>query len=373
MKRRTLKSVALSSLFLLLLAGCGSSEDGPSLGEWTLETDDLRLSETLRVSETEDFYFGSITALDVTSAGRIVVADRQARNIKVLQPDRTLIDTLGGPGEGPGEFRRLTSVQIARGDSLFAYDHQLGRLTVFGPDAPYEESRSVTIERKGGIPLRTRALSNGYVTRFVIPPQPDPGVTRTEPRTWRYIDESGTPGDTVFTAPGPLVLATERGFGQIPLSSGVYYAWGPNGRLYHGWNDSLHVEARSIDGSSEVIASLPTEPAPVTEKDRDSLLNQIDNERWRNKMAPVLPDTKPAFTEMVVSDAGRTWVKRPGESPAAESVSWWILDPETKTIQQTQLPPDVELMVVRDGKAYGTTTTEMGAPALVRYTVNVNE
>jgi hypothetical protein len=83
--------------------------------------------------------------------------------------------------------------------------------------------------------------------------------------------------------------------------------------------------------------------------------------------ASALPDTKPAFTAMTVSDEGRIWVKRPPTRPDAATVPWWILDPETKTIQQAQLPPEVELMVVRDGKAYGTTTTGRGAPALVQY------
>lgn len=101
-----------------VLWGCGA-EQTSNLGEWTLRRSGLTLTENLRVSETKEFYFGSIRNLDVTSGGHIVVADPRAHDIKVLRPNGTLLDTLGGPGEGPGEFQRLRGVQVARGDSIY--------------------------------------------------------------------------------------------------------------------------------------------------------------------------------------------------------------------------------------------------------------
>jgi len=39
----------------------------------------------------------------------------------------------GGDGEGPGEFRAITSFLTVRGDTLTVYDTRLGRLTVLDP------------------------------------------------------------------------------------------------------------------------------------------------------------------------------------------------------------------------------------------------
>jgi len=53
--------------------------------------------------------------------------------------------------------------------------------------------------------------------------------------------------------------------------------------------------------------------------------------------------------------------------PDPEKATWWILDPDQETIRKAQLPAAVELQVVRDGQAYGTTQLDRGAPAVERY------
>lgn len=369
------RRILLFSAFFLCvcLAGCSSNESS-SLGDWTLKTSELTLTEDLRVSETEAFYFGSITALDITSDGRIVVADRAASNIKLLRPDGSLLDTLGGPGEGPGEFQTLTRVGVDARDSLYALDLQRAQITVYAPADPYERHRILTVPRDQGFMTLLYVLPNGRLAgSFGSSMAPEDGITRPAPSAVRPIDDTGTPGDTLLldrSRQMAFAFGENGGFtaDAVPFSRETVTAVGPSGRLYHGWTDSLHVEAHSLDGTSEPVASVPTDPVPVTEAARDSALNDLDKE-VRSMAASALPDTKPAFTAMTVSDRGRIWVKRPAEHPDAETIPWWILDPETKTVRQTQLPPEVEIMVVRDGKAYGTTTTEMGAPAVVRYQI----
>lgn len=143
---------------------------------------------------------------------------------------------------------------------------------------------------------------------------------------------------------------------------------GPNQRIYHGWTDSLHVTALDVGGASEEVVSVPTDPVPVQAAERDSALTDLRDD-LRSKVESVLPETKPAFTDLVVADDGQLWVQRPAAGPEPETVPWWVLDPERKTIREARLPPEVDLEVVRDGLAYGVTTTDLGAPAVVRYQV----
>jgi non-ribosomal peptide synthetase component F len=138
--------------------------------------------------------------------------------------------------------------------------------------------------------------------------------------------------------------------------------------LYTGWSDRLQIQAHAVDGPTETVVDIPTPPVPVTEKDRDSVLTEVSSD-LQSIMAPAIPETKPTFTDLVVSDDGRLWIRRPPEDAGAETTDWWILVPETKTIQAARLPRTVDLEVVREGAAYGTTTTEVGAPAVVRYQI----
>ena len=356
----------------LTLLGCGSEED-PDYGDWTLQEESLSLTEELRVSETDDFFFGAIADLDVTGDGHLVVADREASNLKVLRPDGTLLDTLGGPGEGPGEFEQLTSVQLARGDSIYAHDVQRFQLTVFAPPPALEVARTVTFPREDGYAVQVWTLDDEFTVEFAQSGSaPEEGVSRRSPRVWRQVSDAGTPRDTLMQGPGwkTAVVAQNGGFRlrTVPFARRMIATLGPDEVLYQGWTDSLTVRAVSVNGSSSTVASIPTDPVPLTDAARDSALSDVSDE-MRPVVASGLPDTKPTFTDLVVAADGRLWVKRPVEAPDAESADWWILDSETKTIQKAQLPPEVDLEVVRDNMAYGTTTTEAGAPAVVRYRI----
>ncbi len=356
----------------LLLTSCGDSSSGPSYGDWTLK-DSLQLTENLHVSETENFFFGSATTLDVTSDGRIVVADRQANNLKVLRPDGTLLDTLGGPGEGPGEFQQVMQIQVARGDSLYAYDFRQSRLTVFEPEAPYSVTRIVNVTREKGFVSKLLVLENQLVGQFGSGfGRPEEGIQSPDPNTWRVIGDDGSPGDSLFQTQRGRFAFSKAGdrfrIRPIPFQRKEGVTNGPDSRLYHGRTDSLHIQARTADGRSEVVASVPTDPVPVTEAARDSALSDV-SDQVRAMVASALPDTKPAFASFLVADDERLWVKRPSEHPDSETVPWWVLDPDAKTIRTVRLPAAVELHVVKDGQVYGTTTTEMGAPAVVRYRI----
>jgi len=363
----------LSSLVLLglLLAGCGDSSNTPSLGDWTLKTDGVTLTEDLRVSETEAFYFGGIADVAVRTDGQIAVADHKANDVKVLTPDGALAHRLGQQGRGPGEFQRVGVVQWARGDSLFAYDLQASRLTVFAPVPPLPRARTVSVSREDGFPMRVYVTDPRLIVEISSRVPPSDGDPRY--RRVRSLSEGGVPGDTLFTARREeSIIIRNDGvfqFRPLPFARESRIALSPTGRLYAGYEDSLRIVAHEWNDTQDVIADVPAPPVPLTDADRDSALAAIDNDQMRQAVAKALPDTKPAFTDLVVADDGHLWVRRPPKNPTAETTAWWVLAPETKTIRTVQLPREVNIEVVQKGKAYGTTTTEVGAPALVRYRI----
>jgi hypothetical protein len=334
--------------------------------------DGVSLTENLRVSEAEAFYFGSVDDLDITSDGRMVVLDADAaRVLKVLRPDGTLLDTLGRRGRGPGEFQGPTTVDVARGDSLYVFDNTLDRLSVFSPPPSSELTRSVVITSDKGDVSSVRALGARLVAERTPEFNRTEGLSRPPPNTWHLLDGTDVSAPSLLRAQRRKVafsLGDQMGvIARLPFGRSTRVATGPDGRLYHGTTDSLRVRATSLDATTEAIATVPADPIPVTEAERDSVLDDLPS-RVRRPIESAFPNTKPAFTDLVVAESGRLWVQRPPEGPDAQTTSWWVLDPDAQTVQTVRLDTDVTLEVVRDGRVYGT-TTEAGAPAVVRYRI----
>lgn len=140
----------VAALTAVTIAGCGPGTEGfgvlrrDSLGvtivestrpawdstdSWLVDPEPVMdLTTTGQGSAHEFFRVQDATRLP---NGTYAVADRGANEIRLFTPLGVFIRAAGGPGEGPGEFDRLTSVAFHRGDSLLAYDHWLRRVTIF--------------------------------------------------------------------------------------------------------------------------------------------------------------------------------------------------------------------------------------------------
>jgi sugar lactone lactonase YvrE len=375
--RTPLRACALALIAAGLL-GCGSGEPAPGTDAWTTQEGALHLQETLRISEGEDFYFARIADVAVADDGRIYVSDNQAYHVKVLSPNGALQDTVGTQGEGPGEFRHPRDLALARGDSLYVMDGAGGRVHVFTPELAFERVFSARTDQ--GTPINMMvpdgaASSSDRAFFFVYSPGARAVVQKDAQMAMRPISLGGTVGGTFVTAPPYRMTSKDLGEGRklflyVPFTPAPHFALGPTGRLHYAWSDSLTVTAYGSAGQPErtVRVRLASTP-PVTDDEIAAALD--DRPRGREQIKNEIPASKPAFNQFLVDDEGRYWFGRPTATP--DSTAWWVATPDDKRVATTTLPSKVEILSVTNGQAYGKTTTEMGAPALVRYDVGLKQ
>ncbi len=101
--------------------------------------------EGLLLSLVDEVVFQNLLTpggMDIDSAGRIYVADRKQKHVKVFSPSGDLLHTIGRGGQGPGEFVSPASVSI-HGQRIGVGDVS-GRVTIFD-------------------------LQGSYITSFVVP------------------------------------------------------------------------------------------------------------------------------------------------------------------------------------------------------------
>jgi hypothetical protein len=90
----------------------------------------------------ELMFAGVIGALRL-SGGRIVVGNSLTKELRFFESDGRFVTSVGRDGEGPGEFRRLDYLGTLGADTIFAYDRQLRRISLFRGSGALIESRIV--------------------------------------------------------------------------------------------------------------------------------------------------------------------------------------------------------------------------------------
>jgi hypothetical protein len=114
-----------------LIAACsGSAEEGVGV-----PIDSLPLfvaAEQVRIGSVDDNErgFSRIGGVVVDSEGFVYVLEAQDLEIRVYDQQGIQVRTIGGPGEGPGEFRIAHLIGI-RGDTLAVSDRRLARVSLF--------------------------------------------------------------------------------------------------------------------------------------------------------------------------------------------------------------------------------------------------
>lgn len=91
------------------------------LPKWTFNlTQDLTLGP-----ENGDAYIwiGSNVAVVPDKDGKMYVLNEKENQVLVLDPQGNILKTIGGPGDGPGEFRKLRTVSLLPDGGLIAFEN----------------------------------------------------------------------------------------------------------------------------------------------------------------------------------------------------------------------------------------------------------
>ena len=353
---------------LMAVAACQPSES-PSV---QLPAPSLFVTEEVRIGDEaqgDTVFFENVNDIAVDSKGRIYITDERVHGIRVFATDGRLMRQIGSKGAGPGEFNSPPDVYIGPLDSVYAFDSNNDRLTLFSPDE-YELVNTIRIDldnRSHPDPWDILAATeSGLLLRFGHLRE-GPGVSEVKLLDWngRILRDSLAHLPVRDRLVIPLD-GTYRLHFNLPLVYGreSFLAVGSSGLLYAGWNESIAVRVVTPEGDFVHEISLPHEPIPLTSSDKDSLVGLFPSE-WASKLRSNVPDSKPAYRAMVADDEGRLWLGLSLPLRAVDA-TWLIVDGRTGAIAgTTKLPQYAEVLSIRGGKAYGTMKREQGGSTFV--------
>lgn len=229
---RWIRFMGTGALAALLSAGC-AGERVQAAGA----TGEPELSYSVRdtLNSRTGYAIGRPLWISQDVAARYVVADESDKALKLFDPAGMEAASVGRPGSGPGEFAALMGGG-ALGDSLYAYDFNGTRLTVFSPVGTYV--RSFTVAQPGSpMPGAVRVVDDSLVLVVGFP------IGAHTRDLIRLLRRDGSSRSSFFNQRG--YFSPED---PALIQSSVVHADGANGVVFAGMMGHDSIFAFSYDG-----------------------------------------------------------------------------------------------------------------------------
>ncbi|MDE2877272.1 MAG: 6-bladed beta-propeller [Gemmatimonadota bacterium] len=276
--------------------------------------------------------FGFVRRVAFDGAGQLYVFDKSARRIFVVNQRGQLRRTIGGPGEGPGEFRRPDGLAVMRDGRVVIAD--IGHLAfhIFNPDGEYE--------RRVRMSLGSAILT---LNEYMPDPRGNAVVTAvgSQPLVIKWLDE-GQDNKSHLSLPIERLLLTGDVVAKETIAEGWLSAetdWLPDrpvfgprmlvGVLPDGnvaFSDSSAYTIKITRPGGVGVSRLlrrPLEPIPVTNR-----MIAFEKERQRGRIPPGMErharqriatlrffDEVAILRDLKTGWSGEIWVQRHGAEP----------------------------------------------------------
>jgi hypothetical protein len=318
------------------------------------------------------YQFFRVSAACWLPGGRIAVANAGSSTLRFFDLEGSFLGEVGGVGDGPGEFRRLTSLKRYGTDSLVAFDADLRRISIFTTDGDF--ARSIQLRQPGPEPLHAAyPLSGGNFVVWALSTLGDVGDIPGRYRTTSPIYKYGADGvllDTVGLFPGSEVAVTKTG-------RGMTFGWAPFGRttavdvrndlVYVGAAEDLEIQVYSPDGDLKQLVRGPEYRHPITQEDIERhlqpFLEGIDDlsaREWMEKLLSEMeyPDYWPPYSELLVDTSGNTWVAYYPEVARQPSSRWMVFSSSGQLLGDLLLPERMTVFDITDKFIVGVWTDD---------------
>ena len=112
-----------------------------------------------------EYIFSAIVGLRELDGGGVLVAEGQARELRVYDASGLHVRTFGGGGDGPGEFGALSGLVGLAGDTVWVWDGRSDRLTSFLTSGELVEAITSAADPAGRLTELQRLADGTYVAQ----------------------------------------------------------------------------------------------------------------------------------------------------------------------------------------------------------------
>lgn len=305
--------------------------------------------------------------------GGIVLGSTALQSVLFFDSAGNLRQRVGGRGNGPGEFSRLTHLSIGPGDSVLAYDSGQRRATVFSGSGEFVRTISIPgpagVAETGGLSYLAALMDGRMMAAFHLRTQGATGLSR-DSVLLQILAPDGQGERALATFPGMFVhwgpheLPGGAGAVAFPLPvplSSITAVAGHGDSVYVATADRFTLTLLTAGGVRR-ITRRPVETPAITDHHRDLLFVGLDSRSGGGSEGEVLkrlrgPERLPVFgsepvtarygeSPMIVTAAGSVWLQ-PFVIGDSTATAWPVYDAEGYYAGRIELPARFRPTAVR--------------------------
>ena len=394
------KSISLFFIFsILLLILLGSTnhpffQDVRSNPKITKPENDIPIrlvfkeELTIGVEEgDEEYMFGNRVYFNVDLDGNFYVNDWDKKCIRKFDPDGKYLLTIGGPGQGPGEFQNVWFPRFDKDNHMYVSDIVGSRrISVFDRDGTFLKLIRVPIDLSD-ISINSRGFYIGYHSTMVEDPK---GASSTRvfglfdtqfqllkefhKTTREFTPSSGRGADS--RAQFLANLLNDEAF-----SPTMTFVLTEDDSMYFGFPVSYEIKVFSPEGKLHKLIQREYDPIKIGKKHIQGFIDYQENEFFRFTQYPEdikekvfelieYPKYKPAYDTFSLMENG--WIFVVADYIENEYTLIDLFDRQGKYISQFNAKIPIQNLFFKNGKAYAL-AIENDYRYVKRYKVEIQE
>ncbi len=323
----------------------------PVYGEIT-----LALKEELSIGSEEDEKTAFFQAIRFTvdELGNYFVADVGNNRVQKFDKNGKYLQTIGRSGQGPGEFNSPNSIFIDDNGTLYVLQQQGVRLSLF--DRKGDFLKDITFRSQLYSCVRTRnGLFYGVTSDFASEASHDKVIlfnVRGE-QVKKLAD---------FKNQYYLSMVGKRLIGAYQSFRPVLWCVGVTGDIVaFGFSGEYRIHVVNASGDHVRIIEKTGEPAPITEEEKDLVIeNEIGIARRKGmtyaksevKKAYIFPSKRPFFQGIMSDDQGRIYVLKSLDYHKNKRPAYDLFDNMGRYIFRIIIPEPVLTQFIKNGCLY---------------------
>lgn len=312
--------------------------------------------------------------------GAIAVVNTGSQEVRFYTREGEYQRSVGGRGQGPGEFQGLRDVAVTASDTLLVLQGET--VARFDGRGTFVSQRTVDVLRfkestredlgplwvlpDGSLLFILYQFANPTAAPTIGPFRPPTGYARISVEEGHRYTFGWFPGAEQFAyESGDLVI----GGGMRPLGLDTKIAVG-GGKVFIGDNDTYEIRVYAFEGVLERLIRLNRDRVGVTSSDVERIraewkqvLQQIPAASRptirRHHSAAPFPETLPAFADLKADRDANLWVM---EYPRNELAShrWVVFDPSGFPLATVATPAGLRIDDIGSDYVLGLVRDELG-------------